>query len=77
MVDGRPVARRSVRIERFHEGDAWVLDAVADPTNSGLDATAGMGPATMKGWLPGGTAWPGMRSSSTGSATVDGPGVSR
>jgi predicted TIM-barrel fold metal-dependent hydrolase len=42
---------RAPRIERFDEGDAWVLEGVADPINFGLNATAGMDAALMKGWV--------------------------
>lgn len=42
---------RAPRIERFEQGDAWVLEGVADPINFGLNATAGMPPEQMKGWV--------------------------
>lgn len=42
---------RAPRIERFEQGDAWVLEGVADPINFGLNATAGMDPEQMQGWV--------------------------
>lgn len=42
---------RAPRIESFDEGDAWVLEGVSDPINFGLNATAGMAPEDMKGWV--------------------------
>ena len=33
---------RAPRIERFEQGDAWVLEGVADPINFGLNATLGV-----------------------------------
>ena len=42
---------RAPRIERFEQGDAWILEGVADPINFGLNATAGMAPEQMKGWV--------------------------
>ena len=42
---------RAPRIERFDEGDAWVLEGVADPINFGFNATAGMAPEETKGWV--------------------------
>lgn len=42
---------RAPRIERFEQGDAWVLDGVADPINFGLNACAGMKPEEMQGWV--------------------------
>ncbi|MFA5885727.1 MAG: amidohydrolase family protein [Acidimicrobiia bacterium] len=41
---------RAPRMERFAEGDAWVLDGVADPINFGMNACAGLAPSEMKGW---------------------------
>ncbi|MFO0691179.1 MAG: amidohydrolase family protein [Myxococcota bacterium] len=41
---------RAPRVERFPEGDAWILEGVADPVNFGWNACAGLDPATMKGW---------------------------
>ena len=42
---------RAPRMERFAEGDAWVLDGVDDPINFGMNACAGLAPEDMKGWL--------------------------
>src|ERR1700756_1052437 len=41
---------RAPRIERFADGDAWVLDGVADPINFGLNACAGLEPEAMRAW---------------------------
>ncbi len=41
---------RAPCVERFDEGDAWVLDGVADPINFGMNACAGLAPEEMKGW---------------------------
>jgi predicted TIM-barrel fold metal-dependent hydrolase len=41
---------RAPRIERFDEGDAWVLEGVDAPINFGLTATAGMDPLKMTAW---------------------------
>jgi predicted TIM-barrel fold metal-dependent hydrolase len=41
---------RAPRIERFDEGDAWVLDGVSDPINFGMNACAGLPPTEMRGW---------------------------
>ena len=43
-----PTARP--RIESFEQGDAWVLDGVADPINFGMNACAGLPPEQMTGW---------------------------
>ena len=42
---------RAPRVERFDEGDAWVLEGVSDPINFGLNATAGMSPERMQPWV--------------------------
>ena len=42
---------RAPRQESFPDGDAWILDGVADPINFGLNACAGMRPEDMKGWM--------------------------
>lgn len=42
---------RAPKMETFEEGDAWVLEDVADPINFGLNACAGMDPEQMKGWI--------------------------
>jgi uncharacterized protein len=41
---------RAPRIERFEEGDAWVIEGVSDPINFGMNACAGLPPEEMKGW---------------------------
>ena len=41
---------RAPRIERFEQGDGWVLEGVADPINFGMNACAGLPPEEMKGW---------------------------
>lgn len=41
---------RAPRIERFPEGDAWVLEGVADPITFGMNACAGLDPTEMRGW---------------------------
>jgi uncharacterized protein len=51
-VDRVPAALRdrAPRIERFEQGDAWVIEGVADPINFGMNACAGLAPEDMKGW---------------------------
>ena len=44
-------ADRAPRIERFDEGDAWVIEGVADPINFGMNACAGLEPEAMRGWV--------------------------
>jgi predicted TIM-barrel fold metal-dependent hydrolase len=41
---------RAPRVERFDEGDAWVLEGVDAPINFGLNASAGMDPLKMTPW---------------------------
>ena len=41
---------RAPRIERFAEGDAWVIEGVTDPINFGMNACAGLDPEEMRGW---------------------------
>lgn len=41
---------RAPHIARFDEGDAWVIEGVADPINFGMNACAGLAPEDMKGW---------------------------
>ena len=41
---------RVPRIESFEQGDAWVLEGVADPINFGMNACAGLAPEEMTGW---------------------------
>ena len=43
-------ADRAPRIESFDQGDAWVLEGVADPINFGMNACAGLPPEEMTGW---------------------------
>src|SRR5579859_5814041 len=42
---------RVPRIERFDEGDAWVIEGVTDPINFGMNACAGLNPEDQKGWM--------------------------
>ena len=42
---------RAPRMERFAEGDAWVIEGVEDPINFGLNASAGMDPDAMQPWI--------------------------
>ena len=42
---------RAPRIERFDEGDAWVIEGVSDPINFGMNACAGLDPAERRGWV--------------------------
>ena len=41
---------RAPRMEHFAEGDAWILDGVADPITFGMNACAGLAPDEMRGW---------------------------
>ena len=41
---------RAPRMDRFEEGDAWVIEGVKDPINFGMNACAGLAPEQMKGW---------------------------
>ncbi|MDQ1433309.1 MAG: hypothetical protein QOF59_125 [Actinomycetota bacterium] len=41
---------RAPRIDRFEQGDAWVLEGVRDPINFGMNACAGLPPAEMQAW---------------------------
>ena len=41
---------RAPRIESFEQGDAWVLEGVADPITFGMNACAGLPPEEMTGW---------------------------
>lgn len=52
-VDRVPAAMRdrAPRIEHFEEGDAWVIEGVADPINFGMNACAGLEPEAMTGWV--------------------------
>lgn len=42
---------RVPRIERFEQGDAWVIEGVKDPINFGMNACAGLDPAEQRGWV--------------------------
>src|SRR5207245_8241935 len=42
---------RAPRIERFEQGDAWVIEGVADPITFGMNACAGLEPEQMSGWM--------------------------
>jgi uncharacterized protein len=42
---------RVPRMERFEEGDAWVLDLVKDPINFGFNVAAAMPRAQRKAWV--------------------------
>ena len=42
---------RAPRVERFEQGDAWVLEGVTDPITFGMNACAGMAPEEMRGWM--------------------------
>src|SRR6478752_7581272 len=52
-VDRVPAAMkdRAPRIERFDDGDGWVIEGVKDPINFGMNACAGLEPEQMKGWV--------------------------
>lgn len=41
---------RVPRIERFEQGDAWVIEGVSDPINFGMNACAGLDPSEQRGW---------------------------
>lgn len=47
----RALRDRAPRIERFEEGDAWVIEGVRDPINFGMNACAGLDPEEMQGWV--------------------------
>ncbi len=42
---------RVPRIERFPEGDGWVIEGASDPINFGMNACAGLDPEEQKGWV--------------------------
>ena len=42
---------RAPRVERFDEGDAWVLEGVDDPITFGMNACAGLAPDEQRGWV--------------------------
>ena len=39
---------RAPRMEHFAEGDAWVIEGVADPINFGMNACAGLEPEQQR-----------------------------
>ncbi len=41
---------RAPRIDRFEQGDAWVIEGVRDPINFGMNACAGLEPSEMHAW---------------------------
>ena len=47
--DGVPATGRRAS-SAFEQGDAWVLEGVADPINFGMNACAGLPPEQMTGW---------------------------
>jgi predicted TIM-barrel fold metal-dependent hydrolase len=51
-VDRVPSAlrNRAPRMQRFDQGDAWIIEGVADPINFGMNACAGLPPEEQKGW---------------------------
>ena len=46
----RKLHDRVPRIERFEQGDAWVLEGSSDPITFGMNACAGLAPEEMKAW---------------------------
>jgi predicted TIM-barrel fold metal-dependent hydrolase len=42
---------RVPRIQRFPEGDGWVIEGASDPINFGMNACAGLDPEEQKGWV--------------------------
>lgn len=42
---------RAPRVERFEDGDAWVIEGVTDPINFGMNACAGLDPEEMRSWV--------------------------
>src|SRR5215468_637247 len=42
---------RVPRIQRFEQGDAWVIEGTEDPINFGNNACAGLDPDQVKGWV--------------------------
>lgn len=41
---------RAPRMQRFEEGDAWILEGVAEPITFGFNACAGMDPKKARPW---------------------------
>jgi predicted TIM-barrel fold metal-dependent hydrolase len=66
---------RVPRIERFAEGDAWVMEGVKDPINFGLNACAGLDPSQQKGWVRFEDIRPGGYNSSARLTEMDQDGV--
>ena len=48
----RALVDRVPRQRAFEEGDAWIIEGVADPINFGMNACVGMDPEDMKAWMP-------------------------
>ena len=42
---------RAPRVERFDQGDAWVIEGVDDPISFGWNACAGVAPEAMQAWV--------------------------
>ena len=42
---------RVPRMEKFEQGDAWVIEGVTDPINFGMNACAGLPPEEQRNWL--------------------------
>ena len=42
---------RAPRIERFEQGEAWLIEGVDDPIPFGWNACAGVEPEKMRGWV--------------------------
>ena len=42
---------RVPRIERFPEGDAWIIEGARDPITFGMNACAGQEPGERRGWV--------------------------
>jgi predicted TIM-barrel fold metal-dependent hydrolase len=53
FVDRVPAAlqERAPRIERFAEGDAWVIEGVRDPINFGMNNCAGLPAEEQRAWV--------------------------
>jgi predicted TIM-barrel fold metal-dependent hydrolase len=47
----RALRDRAPRIERFEQGDAWVIEGVDDPISFGMNACAGLPPDEMRAWV--------------------------
>ena len=43
---------RAPRMERFPQGDAWVMEGAIDPINFGLNQCAGIPAAEQRSWIP-------------------------